>query len=88
MCENFIVANGEIDNIFIQHSPFPKIQSQYVWPISSRVATTDLMEPIINLINNLLNNDGNSLGDFQNDKECEEILNLHLTHLHTKVHNI
>ena len=43
---------------------------------------------MIHLANNLLNNNGTSLDDFQNVEECKELLYLHLTHLHTKNHNI
>ena len=46
------------------------------------------MEPMINLINILLNNDGTSLDDFKNIEEYKEFLYLHLTHLHTKHHNV
>ena len=86
--KNCDVANRERENISILRISFPKLQSQYVSPISLSVHTTDLIDPIINLINDILNNDGNSLDKCQNVKECEEFLNLHLTHLYTIKHNM
>ena len=88
VCNNCDVPNGERDNIYILPDTSPKIQAQYVSPTSSRVTTTDLMEPLITLIDNLLNNDGTSLDDFQYVAEYEEFLYLHLTHLRTKNHDI
>ena len=46
------------------------------------------MKPMINLIYTLLNNDRKSLDDFKNVEKFKEFLYLHLTHLHTKNHNI
>ena len=88
VCDSCDVPNGERENIEILRFKYLKLQSQYVSPISSRVTTNDLMEPIINLINIIVNNDETSLDDFQSVEECEEFLHLHLTHLHTKNHNI
>ena len=88
VCESCDVTNGKRENISVLRISSPNLQSQYVPPLSLSVYTTDLMEAIINLINDPLNNDENSLDEFQHVKECEELINLYLTLLHTKHHNI
>ena len=88
ICVHCDVPQENRDNISIQRSPSSLALSQYLSSISSGISSTDFMEPMINLINNLLINDGTSLDDFRNIEECKEFIHLHLTHIHTQHHNI
>ena len=64
VCEDYIIVNGESSNICIERSPSSVAVSKYVSPISFKVTSSNKMKPIINLINNILHNDGNSFSDF------------------------
>jgi len=88
MCVHYNVPNKDRDNVSTQRSPSSLAHSQYLSPISSVISSTDLMEPMINLINTLLINDVTLLDDFQNVEECKEFIHLYLTHLHIQLHNI
>jgi len=81
VCVHCNVPNKDRDDIIIQRSPSSLAHSQYISPISSGISSTDFMEPMINLINNILINDGISLDDFHNVEECKEFTYLHLNHL-------
>ena len=81
------ITQADQDEILILRTRSKDSVCQYTSPISS-IITPDIMEQISNLINELIQNDGHSLSQFDNYKQCRDFVDLNFTHLDPKNNNI